>query len=64
LYGVIGSSIGGFLGARLYVKYVDNLHQPATLWIILSCIGLFSMISLVIYNRFIAKKINSETKSI
>ncbi|NTU94636.1 MAG: peptide MFS transporter, partial [Bacteroidales bacterium] len=31
LYGVIGSSIGGFLGARLYVKYVDNLHQPATL---------------------------------
>jgi len=56
LYGVIGSSIGGFLGARLYVKYVDNLHQPATLWLILSCIGLFSMISLIIYNRFVAKK--------
>ena len=64
LYGVIGSSIGGFLGARLYVKYVDNLHQPATLWMILSCIGLFSMISLIIYNRFIAKKTNPETKSI
>ena len=56
LYGVIGSSIGGFLGARLYVKYVDNLHQPATLWLILSCIGLFSMVSLIIYNRFVAKK--------
>jgi dipeptide/tripeptide permease len=56
LYGVIGSSIGGFLGARLYVKYVDNLHQPATLWLILSCIGLFSMVSLIIYNRFVAIK--------
>jgi len=59
LYGVIGSSIGGFLGSRLYVKYVDNLHQPATLWIILSCIGLFSMISLALYNRFIAKKMTA-----
>jgi dipeptide/tripeptide permease len=59
LYGVIGSSIGGFLGARLYVKYVDNLHQPATLWLILSCIGLFSMVSLIIYNRFVAKKENA-----
>jgi len=58
LYGVIGSSIGGFLGARLYVKYVDNLHQPATLWLILSCIGLFSMVSLIIYNRFVAIKKN------
>jgi len=59
LYGVIGSSIGGFLGSRLYVKYVDNLHQPATLWIILSYIGLFSMISLALYNRFIAKKMTA-----
>ncbi len=59
LYGVIGSSIGGFLGARLYVKYVDNLHQPATLWLILSCIGLFSMVSLIIYNRFVAIKKNA-----
>jgi len=57
LYGVIGSSIGGFLGSRLYVKYVDNLNQPTTLWLIFSCIGLFSMISLALYNKFIAKKI-------
>ncbi len=56
LYGVIGSSIGGFLGSRLYVKYVDNLNDPSTLWLILSGIGLFSMVSLMLYNRFIAKK--------
>ncbi|MDD3273724.1 MAG: MFS transporter [Bacteroidales bacterium] len=56
LYGVIGSSIGGFLGSRLYVKYVDELNNPSALWIILSAIGLFSMISLWLYNKFIVKK--------
>jgi len=59
LYGVIGSSIGGFLGSRLYVKYVDNMGEPSTLWLIFAGIGLFSIISLILYNRFIApKKIN------
>jgi len=56
LYGVIGSSIGGFLGSSLYVKYVDNLNQPRTLWLILAGIGLVSIISLALYNRFVAKK--------
>ncbi|MCK9304239.1 MAG: MFS transporter [Bacteroidales bacterium] len=56
LYGVIGSSIGGFLGARLYVKYVDRLGDPSTLWIIFTFIGLFSILSLILYNRFVAKK--------
>jgi uncharacterized membrane protein YeaQ/YmgE (transglycosylase-associated protein family) len=56
LYGVIGSSIGGFLGSALYVKYVDNLNQPRTLWLIFTAIGVLSMISLALYNRFIAEK--------
>ncbi|MBP6454149.1 MAG: MFS transporter, partial [Bacteroidales bacterium] len=56
LYGVIGSSIGGFLGSRLYIKYVDELGNPSALWTILSAIGLFSMISLWLYNKFIVKK--------
>ena len=56
LYGVIGSSIGGFLGSALYVKFVDQMQSPQTLWLIFSSIGAFSMISLLIYNRFIAKK--------
>lgn len=57
LYGVIGSSIGGFLGSSLYVKYVDNLNQPRTLWLILAGIGVASMISLYLYNKFIAKDV-------
>jgi len=56
LYGVIGSSIGGFLGSALYVKFVDQMQSPQTLWLIFSSIGALSMISLLIYNRFIAKK--------
>ena len=56
LYGVIGSSIGRFLGSRLYIKYVDELGNPSALWTILSAIGLFSMISLWLYNKFIVKK--------
>jgi uncharacterized membrane protein YeaQ/YmgE (transglycosylase-associated protein family) len=53
LYGVIGSSIGGFLGSRLYVKYVDNMGDPSALWLIFSCIGIFSIVSLLLYNKFL-----------
>ncbi|MEA5005707.1 MAG: MFS transporter [Rikenellaceae bacterium] len=56
LYGVIGSSVGGFLGSRLYVKYVDNMGDPSYLWVIFSCIGAVSIVSLILYNRFIAIK--------
>ncbi|MGE0092100.1 MAG: MFS transporter [Bacteroidales bacterium] len=60
LYGVIGSSIGGFLGASLYVRFVDNLNQPRTLWIILVVIGIVSMISLALYNKFVAKNVGNK----
>jgi len=56
LYGVIGSSIGGFLGSKLYVKYVDNLNQPKILWLLMAGIGVISMITLALYNKFIARK--------
>ncbi|MDZ7262522.1 MAG: MFS transporter, partial [candidate division KSB1 bacterium] len=55
LYGVIGSSIGSILGANLYVHFVDNLNQPRTLWLIFSTIGVFTIVGLVIYNKFLAK---------
>lgn len=54
LYGVIGSFIGGILGANLYVHFVDNLNQPSTLWIIFSLIGVATIIGLVLYNKFVA----------
>lgn len=56
LYGVIGSSIGGFLGSRLYVKFVTEMQQPSTLWLIFCSIGVFSMVSLALYNKFLAPK--------
>ncbi len=56
LYGVLGSFIGGILGANLYVHFVDNLNQPSTLWIIFSMIGVVTIIGLLLYNKFIASK--------
>ncbi|MBU2445051.1 MAG: MFS transporter [Bacteroidetes bacterium] len=56
LYGVIGSSIGGILGANLYVHFVDNLKDPQTLWIIFSLIGVATIIGLLLYAKFIAPK--------
>ncbi len=54
LYGVIGSSIGGVVGADLYVKFVDEMNQPRTLWLIFSAIGVATIIGLLLYNRLIA----------
>ncbi|MEG8946711.1 MFS transporter [Rosettibacter firmus] len=56
LYGVIGSGIGGVLGANLYVHFVDNLKNPTILWIIFSSIGLLTIIGLLLYNKFFAPK--------
>jgi POT family proton-dependent oligopeptide transporter len=56
LYGVFGSSIGGVLGANLYVHFVDNLNQPGMLWTIFSMIGVVTIIGLVLYNKFLAPK--------
>ncbi len=53
LYGVIGSSIGGVLGAKLYVHWVDQLNQPRTLWLIFASIGLVTIVSLLLYSRFV-----------
>lgn len=56
LYGVFGSSIGGIMGAKLYVHFVDNLNQPKTLWLIFSLIGVATILALLLYNRFLAPK--------
>jgi len=56
LYGVLGSGIGGILGANLYVHFVDNLKNPTLLWIIFSSIGLLTIVGLLLYNKFLAPK--------
>ncbi len=56
LYGVIGSSIGSFLGAGLYVKIIEEMGRPSLLWIIFSGIGVCSITGLLIYNKMFGKK--------
>ena len=58
LYGVIGSAIGGILGATMYVHFVDNMHRPGLLWFIFSLIGVATIIGLLLYNKFLAPKKN------
>lgn len=57
LYGVIGSSIGSFLGANLYVKIVEQMQQPQLLWLIFTGIGILSIIGLLLYNRVVNKRL-------
>jgi dipeptide/tripeptide permease len=53
LYGVIGSSIAGVLGANLYVRIVDRMNQPRLLWLIFAAIGAATVVGLLLYNRFL-----------
>jgi dipeptide/tripeptide permease len=56
LYGVIGSGVGGILGAFLYVWLVEKKDNPAMLWITFAMIGVLTIIGLLLYNRFIVRK--------
>lgn len=60
LYGVIGSGIGGILGATLYVKFVDGMNRPDLLWFIFTFIGIFAIIALLLYNRYLAPKYSEQ----
>ncbi len=55
LYGVIGSSIGGVLGANLYVHFVDQLNRPRVLWLIFASIGAATIAGLLLYDRFVRR---------
>jgi dipeptide/tripeptide permease len=54
LYGVFGASVGGIVGAKLYVHFVDNLNQPQTLWLVFASIGVVTILCLLLYNKFLA----------
>lgn len=54
LYGVIGSGVGGVLGAALYVRFVEKMNNPSLLWLTFSMIGVVTIIGLLLYDRFLA----------
>ena len=61
LYGVIGSGIGGILGANMYVHFVDELNQPATLWLIFAGIGAATIVGLLLYDRAFGERGDTST---
>jgi dipeptide/tripeptide permease len=56
LYGVIGSGIGGVLGAFTYVRFVTQMGRPGLLWFMFAMIGVATIIGLLLYNRYLAPK--------
>lgn len=55
LYGVIGSGVGGVLGAYLYVHFVEQRNQPGTLWLVFSLIGVITMLGLYLYDKLLVQ---------
>jgi len=60
MYGVIGSGVGGVLGAALYVQFVEKMNQPSLLWLTFSMIGVATIIGLLLFNKYLAPKEGSE----
>ncbi|MBP6867588.1 MAG: MFS transporter [Bacteroidales bacterium] len=58
---VIGSFVGGFVGAPLYSHFVDKMGRPDLLWLIFSCVGILSMAGLIWFNRYVIKKGSSQS---
>ncbi len=56
LYGVIGSGIGGVLGAFTYVRFVTQMGRPGLLWFMFSMIGVATIVGLLLYNKYLAPK--------
>lgn len=56
LYGVIGSGIGGVLGAYTYVRFVTEMGRPGLLWFMFSMIGVATIIGLLLFNKYLAPK--------
>ncbi|MDD3567289.1 MAG: MFS transporter [Bacteroidales bacterium] len=56
LYGVIGSGVGGILGAFTYVKFVTEMGRPSLLWLMFSGIGVVTILGLLAYNKFLVPK--------
>lgn len=58
LYGVIGSGVGGILGAFLYVFFVETHDRASLLWLSFAMIGVVTIIGLLLYNRYIVKRMH------
>ncbi len=56
LYGVIGSGIGGVLGAYTYVRFVTQMGRPGLLWFMFAMIGVATIVGLLLFNRYLAPK--------
>lgn len=55
LYGVIGSGIGGILGATLYVNIIEKADNAPLFWFIFAGIAVATALGLYIYDKIVRK---------
>ena len=55
LYGVIGSGVGGILGATLYVSIIEKADNAPLFWFIFAGIGVATALGLFIYDKMVRK---------
>jgi proton-dependent oligopeptide transporter, POT family len=48
----IGSLVGGVFGGALLAHFGEATHQPATIWLVVTGVGLITTIALWMYDRF------------
>jgi proton-dependent oligopeptide transporter, POT family len=48
----IGSLVGGVFGGALLAHFGEATHQPATIWLIVTGVGLITTIALWLYDKF------------
>lgn len=56
LYGVIGSSVGGFVGGYGYRYFVKELGEPRQLWLLFAGIGVATILGLLLFHARIAPR--------
>ncbi len=52
----IGSLAGGWFGGTLLSRFGEASQHPATIWIVLSAIGLATTVLLFVYDRFVLRE--------
>ena len=55
----IGSLVGGVFGGALLTHFGETTHQPATIWLYVTGVGVLTTILLWIYDRFVISSQNA-----
>ena len=59
----LGNLFGGILSGQMYGHYGRDLKEPGTMWLIFGGIGIFTALSLVLYDRLVVRRLPQDGSS-